>query len=123
VAEPTEPATSVVIVADAAGVRLTWEEFVGARRDLPEPPALLDEAYETANDVMHGDPGSISMSVNPDGSLISSGFSKGDVRPDGVVRLSIVGASRDDARAWAECRLGATGWNRVTSDIEVGTLS
>jgi hypothetical protein len=120
--EPTEPATTVVMVAEPlGGVRLTWEEYAGLPRELPAPRALLDEAYETGRLIMDGVPGSVEVSVTADGVLISSGYEKASAGV-GVLRLSIIGASRDHARAWAERRLGATGWQRVTGEIEVADL-
>jgi hypothetical protein len=38
-----------------------------------------------------------------------------------MFRLTVIGATREDARIWAQRRLGAATWEHVDSDIEIAT--
>jgi hypothetical protein len=119
-APPPEVDDSIILGGAEPQAHLSWMEHVHTPHDTSGPRLVLDHAYEIAREMLDEGSASMTITIKPDGTLIKAGHSHGDTRRD-LVRLTVIGTTREDARIWAQRRLGAATWEHVDNDIEVAT--
>jgi hypothetical protein len=118
---PAEVDDSVVLGGAEAAAHLSWLERVHEPHDTSGPRLILDEAYEIAREMLDERSASIALTIKSDGTPIKAGHSRVDTGRSRLVRLTVIGASREDARIWAQRRLGATMWQHADGDIEIAS--
>jgi hypothetical protein len=101
---PPQSDTRILLTADG----LSWAEPIDERRELPAPALILDRAYEAVRWTIANQPDAdtIDVTIHPDGSLKSQAVGSPRDKRLVNVRVTVRGAIDEDARIWAQRRLG-----------------
>ena len=91
-------------------------------RALDGESEALDKAYREARALARERTSRVWVVVDNDGKIVSATHTEMR-RRQRLITLSISGVSHDDARRWAQHRLGASGWRSNGDKGEIAILS